>query len=67
MKNKNVNALVIRFKATHLMLLNLEMIEADGIEDKIMLISKLFDNGNYKSAKKGLDLIDALIVEILEL
>ena len=67
MKNKNINALATRFKATTLMLLNLEMFETDGMEDKMNLIARLFDNGNYKQAKKGLDLLDGLIVEILKL
>jgi hypothetical protein len=67
MDKHEIKALATRFKATALMLINLELMEAEEIDKGITLTHELFDNGNYDESKKMLDLVDSIIVDILEL
>ena len=66
MKKQEINALAYRFKATSLMLINLNLLEIEEIELGIEATHSLFDSGNYTAAKKSLDLVDTIIVDILE-
>lgn len=67
MKKQEINALATRFKATALLLLNLDMFEIEEVDKGIQLCHELFDDGHYEESKKMLDLVDSLIVDILEI
>lgn len=65
MTNQEINALETRFKATTLLLFQCELMNIEEIDKGIMKTSKLFDDGYFDLAKKLLDLIDSIIVDIL--
>lgn len=66
MKTPEINALETRFKATVLMLINLELDQNERVNELIEVSTALFDGKEYNSFKKALDLLDSVIVEILE-
>ncbi|WNH10083.1 hypothetical protein [Thalassobellus suaedae] len=66
MEQPEINALATRFKATSLMLINLNMLEIEEIDKGITITHELFDDGKFEHAKKMLDLVDSIIVDILE-
>ena len=65
MEKREVNALACRFKATTLLLMECNLF--DLLEQNIEYAHCAFDTGKYEICKKTLDLIDAEVVEVLEL
>ena len=66
MNNKEINALETRYKATALMLINLELLNGK-IEDLMEWGHIAFDEGKYVLCKKALDLVGVEVVSMLEI
>jgi hypothetical protein len=65
MTTKEINALEVRYKATALMLLELDLLNGD-IDTLMEQGHMAFDCGNYPICTKILDLVNAEILNILE-
>lgn len=66
MNTPEINALETRFKATALMLMHLDLIDNDEIDTLITIAHESFDDAEYETSKKSLDLLDDVIVNLLE-
>ena len=62
-----IQSLEVRIKATVLMIIALELNSVSSIDKSINLIAELFDNNRYDVCKKAIDLLDAEILNLLEL